>query len=242
MQTVIKVGNCTHRSAWTLVVLLQFSAIALVIASVFVPVWATTTNTQLGLYQCSSPCSKANYRDQKSIVCSQARFSASFPSLDITNTLNSGCQMFTGMEKAQYAYAIGAGAAVAFTGIWMISIWVFCSRKDVYSLGIWLGLLAFLSQSAAVAFWVIESNTLIYSCTDFPTDGTAPQMCLDIGGKLAIAAALMYGGINILYCIFGSIMKRNMGVSNNFKLVDNKSNGSIIADGSTIAIKSAWND
>ena len=57
----------------------------------------------------------------------------------------------------------------------MVAICVFCIRKDVYSLGIWLGLLPFLSQPAAAAFWVIEINSMVYSCTDFRLMGLHPR-------------------------------------------------------------------
>ena len=56
MNTEIKVGNCSHRFVWSIIVILQFASIGLIIASVFTPIWATTTDNQLGLYQCSSSC------------------------------------------------------------------------------------------------------------------------------------------------------------------------------------------
>ena len=115
MNTEIKVGNCSHRFVWSIIVILQFASIGLIIASVFTPIWATTTDNQLGLYQCSSSCSKDNYRDERSLVCSQANFALQFGNQVISNTFSSGCKMFEGLESGLYAYVICAGSAIFFT-------------------------------------------------------------------------------------------------------------------------------
>ena len=65
-------------------------------------------------------------------------------------------------------------------------------------------------------------------------------MCLDIGGILAIAAALMNGGILFCTAFLGRLWRGICGeviISNCCQAC----NGNIIADDLTIAIKSAWN-
>lgn len=237
MQVSIKIGRCNHRFAWSLLIILQLSAISLIISSVFTPVWATTENNEFGLYKCNTPCSKDNFRDQRSIVCGQADFSTSFTSESITNTLKSGCAMFKGLEYGLYAYVICGGASIIFTSIWMVSIFTFCSQKNTFFAGLYLGLLAFLAQSAGVIFWVLQSKT-VFQCKDFPNDGSQPELCINAGLQLAIAAGVLLGILNLLYCVIGKLMKNKI-LHRGTRTIS----PIIVPDNSTIPFKkSAWNN
>jgi hypothetical protein len=188
----IRVGPCDHKSVWLIILILQLTAVALVIGSIFTPIWATTDDGEFGLYKCDSSCSESNYKEQRKISCSESDFADDFESITTKNILDSTCKMFTNLESAFYAYIICAGGSLFFNLVWLISVLTFCSRKSTYICGIIFGSLSLISQILAIAFWISESNTKFNSCSDFPSDGKTPELCADHGIRVGIAALCVY--------------------------------------------------
>ena len=206
----IRIGPCDHKSVWLVLLILQLTAIALVIGSIFSPEWATTDDGNFGLFKCDSSCSESNYKEQRKLSCSQYDFSEDFESINTQNTLESACKMFENLESAFYAYIICAGGSLLFSLTWVASVLTFCSRKATYSCGIIFGSLSLISQILGVAFWLSESNTKFSSCSDFPVNGTTPELCASNGIRVAIAAACVYLILLLAYIVLGNKVKTQL--------------------------------
>lgn len=237
MLGTFQICGCDHRYSWIIQLVLVVSSISLLIISVFVPIWAKTNDNELGLYSCYSTCAKSNYKDQRSLVCSQASFSQSFSDPSISNILESGCEMFKNLENAFYIYSLTSGAALFFSFFWILSLVTFFKKFNPYFCGLSFGILSMLSQWTGVIFWILESNTNFYDCIDFPTDGTAPQLCGDYGIRVAIASGLAYLLSVLYYTVIGKYARQRIMLS--------KSNKTFHVKASTVAPsvdldKKAW--
>jgi hypothetical protein len=229
----LRIGPCDHKAAWFIVLVLKIASISLTTASIFLPIWATTGDNELGLFKCSSSCSKNNYKDQRALTCSQADFSEDFEDSLLSNKLHSGCKMFSGLELAFYAYTLCAGASVFFTLVWLFSIFAFCSRKITLNCGVLFGFFSFASQTIGVTFWILKSNTSLSTCSEFPSDGSAPLLCIDVGVKIAMAAGGAYLVLLLVYIIIARKAKERILISENQNFKINV----VQPDSSTLAIK-----
>ena len=89
---------CRQGLTWTLFLLLQISAIGLVVASVLVPDWVSSTNFSSGLYECSDiSCAKSNYSDEANLMCD-------------SNSSSSDCKLYRGLEYGMMAYLRRCGS------------------------------------------------------------------------------------------------------------------------------------
>lgn len=233
----IRIGPCDHKAVWFVVLVLKTAALALVLASVFLPVWATTDDNELGLFKCYSDCAKDNYKDQRALTCSQADLAEDFNNQDMIYMLRSGCKMFTGLEKAFYSYAICAGGAVFATLVWFVSIFTFCSRKITLACGAVFGFISFACQAAGVVLWIFQSNTGLSGCEGFPDDGGKPKLCVDVGIKIAMAAGAVYLVSLLVYVVVGSKVKQRIIFMETRKV---KTNAAVQPDNSTLPIR-PWN-
>jgi hypothetical protein len=238
MQNRIVLGSCDHRAAWFFLILLQLSSYSLLIASVFTPTWATTSTTELGLYQCSTSCAKSNYKDQRIFTCAQYDFSLNFNTPSVSLQLLSACSMFSGLERAFYIYIISAGATTILTLIWCVTVFSFCARNNSYASGTIFAFLGLAAQSVGVVFWIIESQTVLDQCPSYPTDGSTPNLCSAMGIRLAIGSASLSALSFLLYVLVGRAFKRKMAQVMEVKSVKN-SNKQVVPDNSTMPII-AW--
>ena len=182
---------CRHGLAWTLFLLLQISAIGLVIASVLVTDWVSSTDFSSGLYKCSDKiCEKSNYSDQASQVCDM-------------NGSSSECKLFRGLEYGMMAYLICAGVAVIATILWIMPSLCFMCRKNYCASGVIFGTIALLAQIAGVIAYALEANLMFMDCNASVATDKQPNLCAEIGYKLAIAGAVDYIVIMFFYIVCG---------------------------------------
>ncbi|OMJ91916.1 hypothetical protein SteCoe_5478 [Stentor coeruleus] len=214
MKARIFIGPYDHRCVWIAIIILLLGALSLLIGSIFTPIWATTTKNEFGLYTCNTPCSKDNYKDLKTLVCSQELFIQEYSEDESIYLYQSGCLLFKNLESAFYLYSIFATATGIFTTIWIFSIITFCSRRITYYCGLFFSLLTFISQASGSALWIIFSNTSLTKCPDFPDDGTAPVLCESTGVRLSLASGIFYGLIFIGYVLVGRSAKKGLSAVN----------------------------
>ena len=174
-----------------LFLLLQISAIGLVIASVFVPDWVSTTDFSSGLYKCSdSSCEKSNYSDEASLKCD-------------SNSSSSDCKLFRGLEYGMIAYLICACVAVIATILWILPSFCFMLRKSCFTYGGIFGTIALLAQIGGVIAYAYKVNMRFEDCHASVAKDKQPYLCAETGYKLAIAGAADYILIMFFYIFCG---------------------------------------
>lgn len=227
----IRLRCCDHKVAWLVILILQLLAISLVIGSVFTPVWASTDDDEFGLYKCNTSCAKSNYKDQRELSCTQIDFAGEYDSNAIEITLKSGCKLFENLERAFYIYIVCAGISLFCTLVWLSTVLIFCSRKVSYACGILFGTLALVSQIIGVVLWSIESKTKFSDCSDFPDDGSAPELCAKEGIKVAIAACCNYFILLLTFIVLGNTIKKQLVL---IESQLSRSNSKVSPDGSAL--------
>ena len=182
---------CGHFFTWMLFLLLQISAIGLVIASVFVTDWVSTTDFSSGLYKCSDKiCEKSSYLDQANQVCG-------------TDSSTSECKLFRGLEYGMMAYLICASVAVIATFLWVMPSIFFICGKNCCCSGLIFGTIALLAQLAGVIAYALLTNIRLMDCHASVASDKQPYMCAEIGYDLAVAGAADYVLIMLFYIICG---------------------------------------
>ena len=186
----------------------QLLTFSLITASVFSPIWGTIQDNEFGLYQCHSPCSKSNYRDQRSMVCNQADLASDLGFAEDASLLQSACKMFKGLERGQYAYVYCAAASVFLAGLCTMYVLSLIGKDRTVLYAVLLGALSLVFQLAGVIAWIVESNSIFAGCGDLPTDGSQPQICAGAGIGVAIAGLLGSAATNGLLVRLVTGLKR----------------------------------
>ena len=182
---------CRQGLTWTLFLLLQISAIGLVVASVLVPDWVSSTNFSSGLYECSDiSCAKSNYSDEANLMCD-------------SNSSSSDCKLYRGLEYGMMAYLICAGVAVIATILWIMPSICFLCQKNCCIPGVIFGTIAVLAQIAGVITYALEANLRFMDCHASVANDKQPYLCVEMGYQLAIAAAADYIVIMFFYIACG---------------------------------------
>ena len=182
---------CDHRLSWMLFLVLQLLAIGLVIASIFVPDWVSSSDFSSGLYKCSdNTCESSSYSDDANQACD-------------TDSSSSECKLFRGLENGMIAYLICASVAVVATILWIMPSVCFMFRKNYCVSGIVFGMIALLAQIAGVIAYPLLTNLRFSDCTGSVSSDNQPYLCAETGYKLAIAGAADYIVIMFFYIFCG---------------------------------------
>jgi hypothetical protein len=220
----ISVGKFALKIWFGLFFLLQLVLLAFIIGSLAAPSWVYSnfstsiapqdtyngkSNTFDGssfrgsLFMCKNGCSN-NYRSESSDWCDDYNHNT-FTDSTSKNQADSVCKLFTRLSGSGGIYIVASFVSLIGILSWFCTMLCLSRKTNCFCLTFCCSGCSCVAYYVGFLAWFGISQASFSSCSDFPSDGSAPIVCADAGPGLGVFLMIVFPAISIGYLVISCL-------------------------------------